>query len=259
MSVRCCRASATERPPDQTITERQRGAGRSNRLAARLLGVTHTALERWIKSGDLPTVLSPRGRGEIPVGALLDLYETVQAEQAQQPSRYILTPTMTRQRQAARRLRPKGGQTSDGHRGHDRARARSLAYHRAVARRLCKPMVAEASHVLFRWRQQGRIDPRYAKEWAELLAKPLPDIRRAITAPGPHADDLRQNSPLAGLLSEPEGEQRSPSISPPGVTRERLARVNPYTLGSRAAEPSFLGLRLQRVARRSWLWARDRQ
>jgi hypothetical protein len=184
--------------------EQDLGETISNRLAARLLGVTHTALERWIKAGDLPTVLSPRGRREIPVGALLDLYETVRAEQTREPSRYVLTPTMTRQRQAARRLRPEGGHARDGH---DRARARSLAYHRAVARRLRKPMVAEASHVLFRWRQQGRIDPRYAKEWAELLTKPLPDIRSAITAPGPHADDLRQNSPLAGLLSEPERQQ----------------------------------------------------
>jgi hypothetical protein len=193
--------------------EEELGETISNRLAARLLGVTHTALERWIKSGDLPTVLSPRGRREIPVGALLDLYETVQAEQAQQPSRYILTPTMTRQRQAARRLRPKGGQAADGHRGHDRARARSLAYHRAVARRLRKPMVAEAAHVLFRWRQQGRIDPRYAKEWTELLAKPLPDIRCAITALGPRGDDLRQNSPFAGLLSEPERQRILSEVS----------------------------------------------
>jgi hypothetical protein len=190
--------------------EQSLGETISNRLAARLLGVTHTALERWIKAGDLPTVLSPRGRREIPVGALLDLYETVHAEQAREPSRYVLTPTMTRQRQAARRLRPQAGDTPDGH---DRARARSLAYHRAVARRLRKPMVAEASHVLFRWRRQGRIDPRYAEEWAELLTKPLPEIRRAITAPGPHADDLRQNSPLAGLLSEPERQQILAEVS----------------------------------------------
>jgi hypothetical protein len=91
-----------------------------------------------------------------------------------------------------------------GRSSHDRARARSLAYHHAVARRLRKPIVAEAGHVLFRWREQGRIDPRYARRWEELLAMPLPAIRRAVTAPGADADDLRQSSPFAGLLSEPE-------------------------------------------------------
>jgi len=58
--------------------------------------------------------------------------------------------------------------------------------------------------VLRRWRRQGRIDERHAQRWAELLSQPLPVIRRAIVACGADADDLRQTSPLAGLLSEPE-------------------------------------------------------
>jgi hypothetical protein len=199
-----------ELPDNQDVSsvrlalEQQLGQTVSRRLAARLLGVSHTALERWIKAGDLPVVQSSTGRQEIPVPALLDLYEAVHADQAATPVRYPLTPTMTRQRKAARRLRFDAREGAHRHDGRDRAQARSLAYHRVVASRLSKPMVAEARHVLFRWRAQGRIDQRYAQRWEELLAMPLPAIRRSITAAGSDGDDLRQNSPFAGMLSEPE-------------------------------------------------------
>jgi hypothetical protein len=182
--------------------ERELGETVSRRLAARVLGVSHTALERWINAGDLPVVYSVKGRVEIPVPALLDLYESVEAGRAEGPRRYVLAPTMARRREAARRLRtdgpPSGGTT------HDPARARSLAYHRVIAERLRKPMVEEARHVLLRWRHQGRIDERYALRWEQLLEQPIPEIRRALVAEGPDADDLRQNSPFAGVLSEPE-------------------------------------------------------
>ena len=181
--------------------EEELGPTVSRRLAARLLGVSHTALERWVKTGDLPVVQSVAGGLEIPVPALLDLYDAVRSDQSASVGRHVLAPTMTRQRAAARRLRLDSPKALGGH---DRAVARGLAYHRAVADRLRKPMVAEARHVLFRWREQGRIDRRHADRWEELLAMPLPAIRSAITATGSEADDLRQNSPFAGLLSEPE-------------------------------------------------------
>lgn len=184
--------------------ERELGETVSRRLAARVLGVSHTALDRWIKAGDIPVIYSSQGRVEVPVPALLELHEALQAEDAHPPSRYALTSAMHRQRDAARRLRI-GHVKGDGeHGGHDRARARGLAYHRAVAQRLSKPMVAEARHVVFRWRDQGRIDERYADRWEQLLDGPQADIRRALVDESPEADDLRQNSPFAGLLSEPE-------------------------------------------------------
>ena len=183
--------------------ERELGETVSRRLAARLLGVSHTALERWIKAGDLPVVHTPAGSQAIPVSALLELYEAVRSEPADEPRRYVLAPAMLRQRQAAERMRFKDEGTGD-RLGHDRAAARSLAYHRAVAGRLRKSMVSEARHVLYRWREQGRIDPRYASRWEHVLEMPIPEIRRQITATGAHADDLRQNSPFAGILSEPE-------------------------------------------------------
>jgi hypothetical protein len=184
--------------------ERELGETVSRRLAARVLGVSHTALDRWVKGGDLPVVYSSMGRMEVPVPALLDLYETVEAERAVRPCRYVLTGTMARQRDAAQHLRVDGQDDHGERSGHDRALARSLAYHRAVAQRLRKPMVVEARHVLFRWREQGRIDQRYADRWEQLLDRPVPEIRRALVDESQEADDLRQNSPFAGLLSEPE-------------------------------------------------------
>lgn len=184
--------------------ERELGETVSRRLAARVLGVSHTALNRWIKAGDLPVVYSSKGRVEVPVPALLDLHEAVESDRAEGSRRYVLAPTMARQREAARRLRVCDRADNRHRGGHDRTRARSLAYHRAVARRLRKPMVEEARHVLFRWRQQGRIDYRYADRWEQLLDRPVPEIRQALVDETQEGDDLRQNSPFAGMLSEPE-------------------------------------------------------
>jgi hypothetical protein len=112
---------------------------------------------------------------------------------------------MQDQRRAARSLRltdPVAAYETAN--GHDRAHRRALAYHEVIARRLRRVMVDEARHVVLRWRADDRIDPRYADQWLQLLDRPLADIRRAITEPGSRGDDLRQNSPFAGMLSEPE-------------------------------------------------------
>ena len=188
----------------RSALEQELGETVSRRLAARILGVSHTALDRWIKAGDLPLVYSAQGRVEVPVPALLDLYESVEADRADGDRRYVLAPTMVRHRKAAENLDLQRFQKDTERSGHERARARSLAYHRAVARRLRKPMVEEARHVLSRWRDQGRIDERYADRWEQLLNQPLPEIRRALVDETQDYDDLRQNSPFAGLLSESE-------------------------------------------------------
>jgi hypothetical protein len=116
----------------------------------------------------------------------------------------VLAPTMARHRQAAQSLDLQSFQQDAERTDHERASARSLAYHRAVARGLRKPMVEEARHVLFRWRDQGRIDKPYADRWDQLLNLPLAEIRKALVDETQDYDDLRQNSPFAGLLSESE-------------------------------------------------------
>ena len=204
------RRAGREMPGNEDISivrvglERELGETVSRRMAARVLGVSHTALGRWIESGDLPVVLSVAGRLEIPVPALLDLWEAVDADRTDGPRRYALAPTMSRYRTAAERIRLDDLKGSESNRGHGRASARSLAYHRVVARRLRRSMVDEARHVLHRWRGQGRIDPRYADRWEGVLSQPLSAIRRALVEEGSEADDLRQSSPFAGMLSEAE-------------------------------------------------------
>ena len=183
--------------------ERELGPTVSLRLAARLLGVSHTALQRWVAAEDVPVLLTPAGRREVPVPALLELYEETRVSRSTEPGRYALAPTMKRRRRAAQEMQI-GSLGSCGPDVHDRARERGLAYHAAIAERLTDAMVAEARHVLFRWRRELRIDARYAEMWQELLMLPLSDIRQAITANGSAADDLRQNSPFTGMLGEPE-------------------------------------------------------
>jgi hypothetical protein len=185
--------------------ERELGPTVSLRLAAKLLGVSHTALGRWVAAGDVPVLRTPTGSRELPVPALLDLYEETRNSASKEPARYVLAPAIKRRRQAAREMRVdvRDGDSPDRG-GHDRARERGLAYHRAIVERLTGSTVAEAQHVLFAWREEGRIAPRYADRWQVLLAMPLPAIRQAITANSSAADDLRQNSPFAGMLSEPE-------------------------------------------------------
>jgi hypothetical protein len=183
--------------------ERELGEAVSQRLAASTLGVSHTALSRWIKSGDLPVVPTPTGRREVPVGALVDLYDRV-IDARRGGRQHVLEPSMRAGERRAQRMRPEelvGAADGDAH---DRAQRRSLAYHRAVARQLRRPMVDDARHLIWKWREQGKIDERYAQRWEQILSRPVPEVRRAIGEQSPDADDLRQNSPFAGMLSEPE-------------------------------------------------------
>jgi hypothetical protein len=181
--------------------ERELGDTVSQRLAASTLGVSHTALARWIKSGDLPVVPTVTGRREVPVGALVDLYDRVIDERSR-GRQHVLEPSMRAGERRAQRMRPEElvGPVD----GDDRAQRRSLAYHRAVARQLRRPMVDDARHLIWKWREQGKIDERYAQRWEQILSRPVPEVRRAISQQSSEADDLRQNSPFAGMLSEPE-------------------------------------------------------
>jgi hypothetical protein len=179
----------------------------SRSLAARLLGVSHTALNNWVATGDVPVVITERGRKEVPIPTLLELRERV-AEERKSGRRklHTLEPIMIEARHRAERMRPRASTSgardrTDPHRAPE---LRSLAYHQALAPRLRRPMVDAAQRKLKRWKGEGKIDPRYAQLWESVFALPMPEIRKAITADDERGRDLRQNSPLAGLLSEPE-------------------------------------------------------
>src|ERR1044072_2817010 len=178
----------------------------SRNLASNLLGVSHTALNNWIKSGDVPVVISERGRKEVSVEILLDLHEKVSDERRRGTRRrHFLEPPLLENRKRAERMRPgRGLEIDEDTDPHRRSELRGLAYHRALAPRLRRPMIDEAARKISRWQEEGRIDPRYAEKWRQVLAKPVPEIRRLISTDDTRGNDLRQNSPFAGLLSEPE-------------------------------------------------------
>lgn len=184
--------------------EAEMGGTVSRNLAAGLLGVSHTALNNWIASGDVPVVITEHGRKEVPLSTLLSLYERVGEERSSGRRRlHVLEPVMTEGRRRAERMHLGVGQgeRSDPHR---RQELRSLAYHRALARQLNRPMLEEAQRKLARWRDDGRIDARYTDAWDAVFEMPVTEVRKIISADDARGRDLRQSSPLAGLLSEPE-------------------------------------------------------
>jgi hypothetical protein len=61
----------------ERLVLRDVGASVPKSRAARLLGVSTTALQRWIRSGRLPAVQRPRGREEVDAEALLHVLAEV--------------------------------------------------------------------------------------------------------------------------------------------------------------------------------------
>jgi hypothetical protein len=191
----------------RTDLERQVGPTVTRAMAARALGVSQTALDRWIDLGDIPVVLTPQGRHEVPLHALVELVVAVD-ERRQGGARFPLASVLEEQRVAANGLdsttilpQPYRHGSDGGHRPAD---LRSLAYHRAVAARLDDAVVADAVGRLRQWRSEGKLDPRYADQWEEVLSGPISEIANFLGEDSPRARTLRQNSPFAGVLSEPE-------------------------------------------------------
>lgn len=201
--------------------DRELGDVLSRSMAAQLLGVHHSSLQRWIDSGDLPLVLSKTGRKGIPISAVAALYEALNddlsgdnGDEPRDKSRqHRIEPLILESHRYAERLNPRRlievdddeyhqqSVIADRHRRADR---RSLAYHRAVAKRLRRPMVDAARRQVWQWQREGRIDDRYATGWLDILNRPVPEVRRALSADTRRMRDLRQSSPFAGTLTEAE-------------------------------------------------------
>ena len=170
--------------------------------AARILGVSHTAINRWIDKGDITTVPTPTGRHEVPLEQVLDLVEA-----ARDPGRKRgLAHAVHGQRRGAAEidvdsLLPRPGRTATGHRSPE---LRSLAYHRLVARHLDARTVDEARRRLWRWEERGRIHPRWARQWRTILEQPTEAIADVLAADTERSRALRQSSPFAGALTEHE-------------------------------------------------------
>jgi hypothetical protein len=181
-------------------------------LTARLLGVSQTALDRWIASGDVPILITSAGRREVPLHALLELLEAVRERRLANPRDPRPLGSVLRERRSqAERLstatllrRTNRRRDASGHRA---AELRSLAYHRAVARRLDEEVLRDARHRLARWCAQSKIDPRYARLWQQILTGTPAEIAELIGRDTSRMRDLRQSSPFAGTLSEPERQR----------------------------------------------------
>jgi hypothetical protein len=198
--------------------ERELGDVITRSMAARLLGLHHSSLQRWIDSDDLPVVMDKNGRRGIPVSAVAALHEALHDEpKDDEPEdrtrQHRIEPLILESRRYAEQLDPRGliqldsdqadrqAITDDRHRRADR---RSLAYHRAIAKRLRRPMIDAARHQIWQWQREGRIDDRYAEAWLEILDRPVLEVKRALGADTPMMRDLRQSSPFAGTLTEAE-------------------------------------------------------
>jgi hypothetical protein len=198
----------------RTMLEEDLGETMSRRLAARVLGVDHKALARWIRSGDLPLVESPSGRNEVRVAAVVDLSEAVADSRASGVRRrHHLEPSLAAGRRRAESMSPRELVDAGHENGHGRAERRGLAYHRTLAKRPRRPMVDEALRLLWKWREQQRIDERYAEQWEQVLREPIPEVRRVIAEDSQRGRDLRQNSPFAGMLSEAERRRINEEIA----------------------------------------------
>lgn len=181
--------------------ERSLGGTVSRALAARLLGVSHTAFNRWVDQGDIPVVYGLSGRMEVPVPALLDIHEECSGSDADgHAAAHPLQPIMA----AARRRAATIDRVPVADRGHRKAEQLGLAYHRVVAGRLTARALDAARHQIWQWRHEGKLDDRYAEEWEQLLSRPASQVAAAIVEDSDRGAELRQSSPFAGVLSEPE-------------------------------------------------------
>jgi hypothetical protein len=177
--------------------------------AARILRVSEPALHRWLENGEIASVLTPRGRREIPLQELVELLEEVEhaREAGNGTARPLSRVIRDRQRRADaaididRLLPRRSGRT------HRSAELQALAYHRLVAERLSDELLDDARRRLRRWRDRGQIQPRWFGEWERVLDRPLPEIKKTISADTPRARALRQTSPFVGVLTEQERQR----------------------------------------------------
>ena len=183
--------------------ERRMGSSVSLMMAARILGVSQTTVDRWSRCGDLPVVVSNSGRREIPVGALAELYERVEVERSAGRS-HVLEPVVREWRDAAAAMDIESVAGGDAD-AHARGATRSLVYHRAGRAQAhtgaCRRCTAAHLGV---GEPGGSIDPQYANAWEHLLDGTVREVGARVRADTPRMADLRQNSPFAGVLSEPE-------------------------------------------------------
>jgi hypothetical protein len=201
-------AAAHDVSPVRRDLEARLGPTLSRSRAARILGVSQTALDRWVAVGRIPVVLTPTGRTEVPCQFVIEVREAIDGLERRGKAHRLLAAALEERRRDAERVvpdpLPQGAASPRLPQGHLTAERRALAYHREVAARLNEQIVDEARERIDRLAADRRLHPRYADRWRQLLSRPLPDIAQAISADDDEGRDLRQNGPFAGVLNEEE-------------------------------------------------------
>ena len=201
-------AAAHDVSPVRRDLEARLGPTLSRSRAARILGVSQTALDRWVAAGRIPVVLTPAGRTEVPRQFVIEVREAIDELERRGRTRHLLAAALEERRKDAERILPESSSEEATSRrrpqGHRIAERRGLAYHGVVAERLNEQMVEEARERIERLAADRHLHPRYAERWRRLLSRPLPDVAQAISADDEEGRDLRQNSPFAGVLNEQE-------------------------------------------------------
>jgi DNA-binding transcriptional MerR regulator len=200
------RRAAPDVAPVRRQLESQLGPTLSRSRASKILGVSQTALDRWVATGQIPVVITPSGRREVPRQVVLELRESLERLKREGIRRHPLSAALAKRRDMARTTGAvaSGSPSSRSRTEHDIADRRSLAYHRAVADRLNESLIAEARERVDRLAADGHMHPVYAKRWRETMDLPIDQIAAAISADSEDGRDLRQNSPFAGTLNEHE-------------------------------------------------------
>lgn len=201
--------AAPDIAPVRRDLESRLGPTLSRSRAAHILGVSQTALDRWVAARQIPIVLTPHGRREVPRQFVVELREAIDELIREGHRRRLLAAALERRKNAASEA---GGTAEASQRGarsslsdaHRTAERRALAYHALLADRLDDQLVEEAKDRIERLDSAGRLHHRYAERWRVLLAQPIDEIAAAIVVDTQEGRDLRQNSPFAGVLNEQE-------------------------------------------------------
>ncbi len=201
--------AAADVAPVRRDLESRLGPTLSRSRAAHILGVSQTALDRWVAAGQIPIVLTPQGRREVPRQFVVELREAIDELIGEGHHRHLLAKALERRRDAAARVVGTVGSLQEKARtsppdAHRTAERRAFSYHALLAERLDDRLIEEAGDRIERLASAGRLHPRYAERWRALLARPIEEISAAIVADTQEGRDLRQNSPFAGVLNEQE-------------------------------------------------------
>lgn len=205
---------AREVAPVRADLEEQLGPTLSRARAARILGVSQTALDRWVAAGKTPTVVSPNGRVEVPRRFVIEVAEEIEDLRQRGERGRLLAAALRRRRADGERVRSFIAPTGSGAptkrtvpEAHRTAERRSRAYHQVVADRLDEQLAEEAKRRIETLSEQDKIHPVYAELWRKILSRPIPAIADAIVEDSEKGRALRQSSPFAGVLNEQERRQ----------------------------------------------------